>query len=98
MNDYYIIRSGAILHRQGIFYLMEETYSLKNIETFTVEQNFFQKLFRYGNIKFYSPVLKKEYHLQNVSHPIELKEFIQGLVIKEGADEAITEKIIPKQK
>ncbi len=97
MSDYYVIQSGTILHRQGVFKLLEETYSLKNIETFTVQQNFFQKIFRYGSIKFFSPVLKTEYNLHNVSQPVELKEYIQGLVIKEP-DQETDEKIIPKPK
>lgn len=98
INNYYVIRSGSILHRRGVFHLFEETYSLKNIEIFTVEQTVFQKIFRYGNIKFYSPVFKKEYFLLNVSQPLKLKEFIQELVIKEEPSEKITEKIIPKVK
>lgn len=96
MNEYYIVRPGAVIHRRGVFRLIEETYSLKNVEAFTVKQSFIQRLCKYGHIQFYSPVLKQEYYLKNISNPVKIKEFIQELVQKDNPAQAIKEKIIPR--
>lgn len=79
-NEYYIIRPGDILHRQGLFSLKEETFSLVNVEAFTVDQSFIGKIFNFGSIKLYSPVLKQDYYLNNVSNPIKLKKTIEQTV------------------
>ena len=96
-NEYYVIRSADILHRRGLFNLKEETYSLKNVASFTVEQNFIGRIFNFGSIKFYSPVLKQEYFLNNITNPIKLKETIEETVdsIQNGSSEKKKEFIIP---
>lgn len=96
-NEYYVIRPTDILHRQGILSLKEETFSLKNVEAFTVYQDWLGKLFNYGSIQFYSPVLKQEYFLNNVSNPVSLKESIEATVRSAHAQQAQSsrEMIIP---
>lgn len=97
ISNYYIIRAESILHREGIFHLKEETFSLKNIETFTVDQWFVGRVLGYGHIKFYSPVLKQEYYLKNVSQPVRLKNVIEKMLTTDESLAKEEEKIIPKK-
>ena len=94
-NEYYIIRSGDILHRKGTFTLNEETFSLRNVEAFTVDETFWGKIFGYGTIKFFSPVLKTDYYLMNVPNPLELKKTIERIVAETRDGGASGEMIIP---
>ncbi len=93
-NDYYLIGQSAVIHRRGIFHLKEETYSLENIEAITVEQGFIGKVLDFGTIQFYSPVLRQQYYLHNIPHPLKLKEQIEA-VIATTREEGGGEKIIP---
>ena len=62
-----------------------------------MNQSFIGKLFNFGTIKFFSPVLKQEYFLTNVSNPINLKNAIEDLVDSEKSERSkkIREEIIP---
>ncbi|HNQ17464.1 MAG TPA: PH domain-containing protein [Candidatus Woesebacteria bacterium] len=94
-NEYYIIRSSEILHRRGTFTLKEETFSLNNVEAFTVEESFWGKLFHFGTVRFYSPVLKVEYSLEEVPDPLELKKTIERMVKQNRSQHQRGETIIP---
>lgn len=94
-NEYYIIRFSDILHRKGTFSLQEETFSLNNVEAFTVEESFWGKLFHFGTVRFYSPVLKKEYSLSEVPDPVELKKTIERMVKQNRTQNPRNETIIP---
>jgi len=77
-NEYYILKNNELLHRRGTFNLKEETFSLKNVQALTVNQTFLGKLFNYGSISFFSPVLKQEHHISNISNPVDFKNAIDG--------------------
>lgn len=79
-NEYYMIRSGSIIHHLGVFKTVEEEYSLRNIEALTLEQSFWQKMYNYGTIHFFSPVLKQEYFLTNISNPKQTRDLIDQVV------------------
>ena len=97
VHNYYFIRQNDILHRQGVINLKEETFSLKNIEAFTIVQDALGKFFNFGTIKFYSPVLKRKYFLYNVPDPLNLKQTIEKLLTLKGnlKRKDINEFIIP---
>lgn len=79
-NEYYVIKSDGVLHRRGVLTLKEETFSLTNIEALTVEQDIWGRLFNFGSIRFFSPVLKQEYSISNISNPINVKSVIENIV------------------
>ncbi len=90
-NEYYLIRTSSIVHHIGVFKVLEEEYSLRNIEALTMEQGFWQRVFNYGTIHFFSPVLKQEYYLNNINRPKEVRDLIDGIVHsnKSGKSEKI---------
>jgi len=75
-NEIYEIREDSILHRNGIFTLKEDVFTLRNLGSSTIQQGFFGKLLNYGTITLSSPVLKREYYLLNIHDP---KKVVQSL-------------------
>jgi uncharacterized membrane protein YdbT with pleckstrin-like domain len=73
-NNNYEIRDDSIIHRQGIFKIKEDIYTLRNLSSVTIEQSIWGKLFNYGTIILYSPIHKTNYYLINVQNP---KKIIQ---------------------
>lgn len=76
-NNEYEITDGAIRHRHGLFYTKEEIYSLRNLGSATISQSLFGKLFGYGNIHAYSPILKQEIRIINVHDPASITRHIE---------------------
>lgn len=95
-NNIFIIKDNEIVHRRGVFSFKEDSYSLRNVEAFTLDQTFLGKLLNFGTIHFYSPVLKQEYYIENVSSPTHLKESIENMVSSHKSGRA-SQMIIPKR-
>jgi len=90
----YEITIESIIHKRGVFRSREDIYSLKNIEAGKVSQNVFGKIFNFGTVAVFSPVLKSEYFIRDISNPYLIKNFIVELI-----DDKIEEKdrkIIPR--
>jgi hypothetical protein len=68
-NEEYEIREGSVIHRKGIFRLREEIFTLRNLASSRISQNFFGKLFNYGTITLSSPLLKQDVYLVNIHDP-----------------------------
>ena len=68
-NEEYEIREGSVIHRKGIFRLKEEIFTLRNLASSRISQNFFGKIFNFGTITLSSPILKKDIYLVNVHNP-----------------------------
>lgn len=95
-NNVFVIKDNEIVHRRGVFSFKEDSYSLRNVEAFTLDQTFIGKLLNFGTIHFYSPVLKQEYYLENVSSPVLLKESIENMVASHKSGRT-NQMIIPKR-
>lgn len=83
-NNEYEISDGAIRHRHGIFSTKEELYSLRNLGSATISQSFTGKIFNFGNIHAYSPILKQEIHIWHVHNPKDIVSHIEDDVEHAG--------------
>lgn len=92
-HDYYTFQEDTIIHTRGVFTQHNEIYSLKTIEAASVQQTLLGKLLNYGTVRVYSPVLKKEYFLQEIPDPHNMKDVIVGLLNTKAADD---KQIIPR--
>lgn len=79
-NNLFIVKDNEIVHRRGVFSFKEDSYSLRNVEAFMLDQTFIGRILNFGTIHFYSPVLKQEYYIENVGSPSKLKENIENMV------------------
>jgi len=94
-NEQYIVEEDTIIHTRGIFTQSDELYSLKTIEAASVEQSLLGRLLNYGTVRVYSPVLKKEYFLQEIPNPHGMKDIILTLLNDKDGEE---KQIIPRSR
>lgn len=93
-NESYEVRHDLIIHTRGVFKRKEDIYSLKTVEAGSIMQPLFGKLFNYGTVKIYSPVLKREYWLSEIPNPQKVRDSIVDLL---GVTQGGKRKIIPKE-
>lgn len=93
MSEVYYIYGDFIIHRIGIFQIKEEEYSLRNIEALTVDQSFLGRIFNFGTLHFFSPVLRQEYYLTNIPDAFEVRNIVESIV-SEAKSSGSREKII----
>jgi len=68
-SEEYEVRDDTIVHKRGIFTTSEEKYSLRSLGNASITQSLFGKIFNYGTIRIYSPLLKQDYFISNVHDP-----------------------------
>jgi uncharacterized membrane protein YdbT with pleckstrin-like domain len=91
-SEEYEIKEGVIYHRRGIFQRDEDGYSLRDLGSATLSQSVMGRIFGFGTIRFFSPMLKHEFYLHNVHNPQEKLSSIEN-VLKEKN----TGRIIPRR-
>lgn len=69
LGEYYVVGPREIVFRTGIIDHKEKVYSLFHIESITYSQNFWERLFNYGTIRLFNPVLKQHIHLDCIKDP-----------------------------
>lgn len=69
LSQYYVIQPGEVLFKTGVFEQKEKIYLLKHIESITCNQNFFEKVFNYGTVQLFNPILQQSIHLDCINNP-----------------------------
>jgi hypothetical protein len=92
--EYYDLRKDLIVHTKGVFRKKEDIYSLKTVEAGNVLQSFTGKIFKFGTVRIYSPVLKREYFLSDIPDPHNIRAAVIDLLSVEDSND---KKIIPKE-
>lgn len=77
MGEQYLIGGEELIHRRGVMQISEESFSLKNVQAVSMTQSFLGRLFDFGTVKFFSPVLKQEYILADIPSPMAVKMAIE---------------------
>jgi PH (Pleckstrin Homology) domain-containing protein len=95
-NEEWEIKEGVIYHRRGVFRMHEDAYSLKQIASTTLRQGFIGKLFNYGTIRIFSPLLKQDYYLTNIHNPREIMRTLEDEVA--GTTEKARSHVLYKKK
>lgn len=94
-NEEWEIKEGIIFHRRGIFHMREDAYSLKQIGSTTLNQGLLGKLFNYGTIRIFSPLLKQDYYLMNIHNPREIVKTLENEVA--GINQNLSSNILFKK-
>lgn len=92
LYEYYEIRKDIIVHTRGVLKKKEDMYSLKTVEAGNVEQSLLGKILNFGTIRIYSPVLKREYFLNDIPDPHHMRSSVISLLSGKGDQD---KKIIP---
>lgn len=80
---YYIIMPKRIVYRTGFFTSDEKSYSLESIQKVELKQNLWGRIFNFGTLVIYNPVLQYDIVLSDISSPRRYLEILNG--VKEGA-------------
>jgi membrane protein YdbS with pleckstrin-like domain len=91
-NEEYEIKDGMVYHRRGVFSRSEDVYTLKNLGSVNLMQNFWARLFNFGSVKLYSPILKQEFYIINVHNP----KYVVSLIKQE--EDRDNSQIIPRRR
>ena len=89
VNEEYEIRDDTIVHRKGVFSRTEENYSLRNLGNATISQSLLGRLFNFGTVKVYSPLLKQEYYISNVHNPKQILTSLEDDLSEKGSETII---------
>jgi hypothetical protein len=68
-HEYFELKPLLLAKNHGIANRKKETYSLRNIETVTVEQNLLGKWFNFGDIKLYNSYSKSYLIVRAIPNP-----------------------------
>lgn len=79
-NEEWEIKERVIYHRRGFLHMKEDVYSLKQIGSTTLNQDLLGKLFNYGTIRIFSPLLKQDYYLMNIQNPRQIVKMLEDEV------------------
>lgn len=85
LKSVFVIRVDRIIVRRGIFHVVDREYSTQRVESVNVSQGILGRVFGYGTVTMFNPVLKEDMVLENIPHP-----YIYAQVIaKRQAKEAV---------
>lgn len=79
----FIIRPKEIVIHRGIWRITENAYSTERIEEVDVDQSFLGRLFNYGTLRVYNPMLKMDLILPNIPDPHTYAEVVKRSQSKE---------------
>lgn len=85
-NEEWEIKEGIIYHRRGVFNIHEEAYSLQQVGSVTLNQDWLGKICNYGTIRVFSPLLRQEYYLMNIHNPKEIIKLLEDEISGENQD------------
>jgi uncharacterized membrane protein YdbT with pleckstrin-like domain len=77
LNKRYIFNPKEIIVKTGIVNTKSTTYEIANLQSMSISQNIIQKLFNFGSIKLFNPVLKEEIYVTDIPDPHKYGEIIQ---------------------
>lgn len=76
----YEIRSNEIRYRYGIFSHHEKMFLCSHTQEVTYTQGLLGRLFNFGSIEVYSPVIKDRIYLASIPNPQKYAELIKGYI------------------
>jgi len=80
----YVIKDDEIVVQEGLFNIKQKIYPLEGHEEVKIYRSLFGKLFDYGTLSIYQPVLQKYITLDNIQDPDLFAEVIRQTKSKEA--------------
>ena len=76
---YYILDSKAVVTSKGILFSKEGRYDMAGIESIVVDQGLIGKLFGFGTLILFNPILERELKLRSIPDPYMEARFVQRM-------------------
>lgn len=77
-NEVFILEKDDLAVSQGIISKRVQTYPYANMQSVTVNQSLLGRLFNYGNVTIYIPVLGKNVSFMEISSPYHFAEKLKS--------------------
>lgn len=77
IGEQYILNPKEVIIKNGVLNTKLVTYEIANLQSMTISQNILQKIFNFGSIRLFNPVLKEEIYISNVPEPHKYGSIIQ---------------------
>jgi len=77
LNKQYIFNPKEVIIKTGVLSTKSTTYEIANLQSMSISQNIIQKIFNFGSIKLFNPVLKEEIYIADIPDPHKYGEIIQ---------------------
>lgn len=77
LNTTYIINPREVIFSTGFVSRVSTTYEFANLQSMNVSQSVWGRLFNFGSIRLFNPVLKEEVTLDLIPNPDQVGRFIQ---------------------
>ncbi len=99
-NHFYLIRPDKILTSRGVFLRRQKFYALKNIESISVHQGVFGRIFGFGTLHLYAPTLNDRIHMFGINDPCLKEAIIEKLLPSTLVTDSKAKNlfIVPKEK
>lgn len=91
----YVIKDNEIIVQNGLFNIKQKIYPLEGHEEVKIYKSFFGKIFDYGTLSIYQPMLQKYVTLENIQDPDLFAEVVRQTKSKESLS---SEKVIFSRK
>ncbi len=69
INTIYIVRQNEIITQSGIWNIQEHKYTTEHAQRVSVEQSIWGRIFNFGTVKIYNPVLGEHVDLCDIPQP-----------------------------
>jgi membrane protein YdbS with pleckstrin-like domain len=79
-NHFYLVRPDKVFTSRGVFLRRQRFFALKNIESISVRQGVFGRIFNFGTLHLYAPTLNDRIHMFGISDPCRKEAIIERLL------------------
>ncbi|KXK26243.1 MAG: Bacterial membrane flanked domain protein [candidate division WS6 bacterium OLB20] len=68
-SNYYVLRSGEVVFRKGLFNTSEERFSVENAVSISTSRSLLGKIFNFGTVKIFNSALGNDLILRDIPKP-----------------------------
>ncbi len=83
-NSYYEIHADEVVERHGLISIRENTHSFRNFAAISITQGIIGRIFNFGNIKLYHPLLGHSITMKRISAPLKYERMLKEKLPKTG--------------
>lgn len=89
VNSIYEIHEHEFIERRGIISIHENTHSFRNFSAISITQGIMGRIFNFGTIRMYHPLLGHSVTLKKISSPLKYERILKEKLPKGGAENMI---------
>ena len=88
-TEYFLLSRGELRHKKGVFSLKLKVQKLEKIESITIKQAIWEKLFNCGSIEMTSALINEKITIPYIQEPESILKIIEQFIKDEGENDII---------